>query len=218
MSLKQSVKRMALPRPGPRTLPFGVARGVRLHIDFQRQTGQYLGLYEIEVARWLRRLCRPGIDVFDVGARECYDAAVCAKLTGGRVLSFEADPANEPAMKETLALNPALAERISTVLGFVGDGSDGTVRLDDYVGEWRPGFVKVDVEGAEVDVLRGAARVLVEHRPAWLIETHSLELETECGRILSGHGYRPIVVHQRRVLPDVRHLEHNRWLVAPTPA
>jgi len=35
-----------------------------------------------------------------------------------------------------------------------------------------------------------------------------------CGRLLCDAGYRPRIVHQRRVWPDTRTFTHNRWLVA----
>jgi hypothetical protein len=38
-----------------------------------------------------------------------------------------------------------------------------------------PDFVKVDVEGAEVDLVAGARSVLLDARPIWLFEMHSPE-------------------------------------------
>ena len=35
-----------LPKPGVRTIPAGLARGVKMPIDFAYQTRTYLGLYE----------------------------------------------------------------------------------------------------------------------------------------------------------------------------
>ena len=43
-------------------------------------------------------------------------------------------------------------------------------RLDDIVGERRVGFIKMDVEGAEPLVIRGAERVLRQSRPHILFE------------------------------------------------
>jgi FkbM family methyltransferase len=53
----------------------------------------------------------------------------------------------------------------------------------------RPNLMKIDVEGAEVDVLDGATRTLKECRPRILIEAHSEALALQCQGRLSVLGY-----------------------------
>lgn len=53
-----------------------------------------------------------------------------------------------------------------------------------------PDLVKIDVEGAELGVLRGAQRLLGRVRPVFVVEAHSPRLECDCGRVFEGHGYR----------------------------
>ena len=53
-----------------------------------------------------------------------------------------------------------------------------TQRLEDVAEQFRlppPDFVKIDVEGFEVEVLRGMENLLKTKRPALLIETHIVE-------------------------------------------
>jgi FkbM family methyltransferase len=50
-----------------------------------------------------------------------------------------------------------------------------------------PDVIKLDVEGAEVEVLRGAARLLREHRPALIVELH--ETNGEVAGLLEQAGY-----------------------------
>lgn len=51
-----------------------------------------------------------------------------------------------------------------------------TVSLDGYSSSHpAPDFLKCDVEGAEIDVFQGAARLLAEKRPILLVEMHSEE-------------------------------------------
>jgi hypothetical protein len=216
----RALKRPLLAANGPRRLPAGIGRGIRLEIDFAHHTRLYAGLYEVELNSSLRRLCPPGTRCFDVGAHFGYDTLVLAKVSGTQVRSFECEPALAERMKRNLALNPQLAERISVSLAYVAAQSDPArrqVTLDDATlaeGSFVPGFVKIDVEGAEADVLRGSRGLLAEHRPALVIETHDPDVERECQEILGGHGYKPEVIDRRRWLRDHRPIAHNRWLVA----
>jgi hypothetical protein len=75
-----------------------------LAVDFQSDTRIYLGLYEIELNRHLRRLCTPGTPSFDVGGGMGYDALVLARLTRAPVASFEADSASQQAVGRRPAL------------------------------------------------------------------------------------------------------------------
>lgn len=210
-------KRALLPTgPHSRQLRFGLGRGLCMELDFAHETRMYLGMYEIELNRYLRSFCHPGARSFDVGAQQGYDALVFAKLTGARVDSFEREPACLIKMQRTLLLNRSLADLVHPVHATVGAGrDDGSLSLDDHVTRsFVPDFIKVDVEGAELDVLCGARRLLRERGPALVIEVHSRELEQDCGKLLVEYGYRPVVVNQRTIWRENRSAQHNRWLVA----
>jgi FkbM family methyltransferase len=65
-------------------------------------------------------------------------------------------------------------------------------RLDTLVFEKRlprPDVIKIDVEGAEADVLRGAERTLLERPATIFIEAHSTALMQECSQLLRNLGY-----------------------------
>jgi precorrin-6B methylase 2 len=207
--------------PAVRRIPLGLARGVRMEIDFSFQSRLYAGIFEIELARTFRALCRPGTDCFDVGAREGYFTLALAKLSaGGRVLAFEVDPGWCASLRRNIDANPFLVPRPEVRQAHVAASTDqerGDVTLDDSafsVDGFVPDLIKIDIEGGELRALRGAERILAERGPHLVIETHSLELESGCAELLAGHGYRPRVVKPRRWLPEVRTAHHNCWLVA----
>lgn len=83
-------------------------------------------------------------------------------------------------------------------LGRVVTGKSGgeripvpAVALDDVIETRRPpDFVKCDAEGAEVEVFRGARRLLREKRPTILCEIHSQENGRLLGEMLGNLGYR----------------------------
>jgi methyltransferase FkbM-like protein len=220
LSVPSCVKNAILPGgKRDRTIPIGIARGIRMNLDFAHETRQFLGLYEIEVTPHLRRLARPGVTTFDVGAQDGYDALIFAKLTGAAVASFESDPAHvHGSMATNFGLNPRLGALITPVTAQVGSAA-GQLGLDEWAGG-RDGFVpdliKLDIEGGEAGALRSAARVLASG-PDLIVEVHSIEQEDECMEILRASGYAPQIVDQRRFFPDRRPIPHNRWLIAERP-
>lgn len=66
------------------------------------------------------------------------------------------------------------------------------VALDDLIASGRiepPAVLKVDVEGAELLVLRGASELLQQGHPKLFIEIHSRQLGMECAGLLRRWGY-----------------------------
>jgi FkbM family methyltransferase len=66
------------------------------------------------------------------------------------------------------------------------------IRLDDFVadGGLPPHLVKIDVEGAESEVLEGAAETIRAFRPHLLVEVHTSAEEVAVTRFLSENRYR----------------------------
>ena len=64
------------------------------------------------------------------------------------------------------------------------------VRLDDFYDQPRLDFLKIDVEGMEVSVLRGAERAIRRHRPIIYAENDRKENSSELGELLRNLGYR----------------------------
>ena len=161
------------------------------------------GTHEIQVQQALVRSLRAGDHVWDVGANIGYLALVAARIVGpgGRVVAIEPDPQCAAAIRTNAALNGldaievveaaasdrggsadlvVVRDRLWTRLASVGDHHLGerrvavrTVALDDLPGP-PPTLVKIDVEGAELEVLAGMSRLLREARPLVICEMHGL--------------------------------------------
>jgi FkbM family methyltransferase len=143
----------------------------------------------------------------------------------GRVLSFEPTETNARVLERTVALNDldgvvscrreALAAERGFAEFFVDEhessnanslvrhtGTVGAVRvptvsIDDVAAE-HPAPVscmKIDVEGTELDLLRGAERTLADDAPALALDVHPAQLGSAGGSVaelwdlLAGHGY-----------------------------
>ena len=70
-----------------------------------------------------------------------------------------------------------------------GEGVDVSCeRLDDiYTGV--PSFIKIDVEGHELQVLKGATETIKKHKPTILIEIHDFSEDSEIHQYLKSLGY-----------------------------
>ena len=157
-----------------------------------------LGLLVKEKAlmdKCLARLVRRDSNCIDVGA---HIGSVTYELTRlapeGRIFAFEASPTKSAWLKKRFpgvdVRGVAVSDEAGEAVfyenldqpGFSSLGSrssEGTereirvdcVRLDDAIPADLPiGFVKIDVEGFEYEVLRGASELLRRHRPTILFE------------------------------------------------
>jgi len=207
--------------PRPRRVPIGLYAGLTLEIDLASQTQLYLGLWERETHPFLRRAIATSRWLVDVGAGS--GELVLAFLRdrpGGRAWAIEPSEAGRRAIERNLALNPDLpAANLTIVSELAGEREGpGVVRLDRLpLPIDAPGLVKIDVDGAEMDVLRGAEGLLRRADVKLLIETHTRELEEQCLALLGEHGYPCEIVRNawwRAIVPEHRPSSHNRWLVA----
>jgi hypothetical protein len=222
MRLLSWVKNLVVP-PGrkPRQIVLGPFKGITMALSLRHQTQIYLGLFEREVHAWLGRLSRGIHTAIDIGADSGeYTLFLLTRTNAARVLAFEPNPESLPLLQENLKLN-SLAEssRLELSTALVGD-SDGAskVSLDSLVGSMQlPCFIKMDVDGAEAEILKGAARLNGLGGVRWLIETHSRSLECQCIEQLKAAGFETRIIRNawwRVFIPELRPIEHNRWLAA----
>ncbi len=137
-------------------------------------------------------------------------------------MCVEADPNLAEEIRENAATNPTLP-RIEDVAPLVVRCHEPDLHFNaEIVSCWDtlanrhfvPDIIKLDIEGGEVEALRGASQVLAQRRPAIQLEVHGKEVEWECLSLLRDAGYDPpTVVDRRRWLPEHRPIDHNRWLI-----
>jgi precorrin-6B methylase 2 len=214
--VKQVIKPLLFPDERRlREVRYGPARGVRLLLNRRTDLQREFGLYEHELSGLYRAYVGPHSVVYDVGAADGSTTLMFASLApAGHVFAFEPDPAAVQAFESNIAANPQLAPRITLVPTLVGRDETS---LDEFADRERaPHFIKVDVDGAELDVLESMSRLLSKRAPAIVVETHSAELEVTCTRFLREHGQDVHLIRNawwRTLYPERRPIEHNRWLV-----
>jgi FkbM family methyltransferase len=138
---------------------------------------------------------------FDIGAHVGYFTAIAAVLNEGSgvVFAFEPRPMNTRFFKKHMRVNKF--QNVTLYEAAVGE-SEGEVNFDNghgsatgHVsknGKYRvrqvsidkmvkngiipsPGFIKIDVEGGEIEVLKGSKNVIATSRPKMIIATHNTE-------------------------------------------
>ena len=160
----------------------------------------------------------PGSDstVIDIGAQFGDFSVMCSKVYGAREIhAFEPIKENVTILKEFFSLNQVENAKVYQValsdhvgheeLSFKGDqlqsGNGGKIkqlvefrRLDDF--NLKCDLLKIDVEGFEIQVLKGGTQTIMENMPRIIMEVHSSKLMKTTLSILNSVGYR-LVHHDR---------------------
>lgn len=203
----------------------GLFKGLTLNLDLQHQTQVYLGLWERETYQYLRKAAEDCGWMIDVGAGHGELCVFFLKHSRAKkVLAFEPQEAEAGIIKTNLVLNGEQENQSVTISEkFVGTAEAATHKSLDSLDldKKQRGFIKVDVDGYEADVLKSGERLLSEGNVNLLVETHSKPLEDECIGWLERRGYRCRIIDNawwRFIVPEQRPgTPHNRWLWADIP-
>jgi len=197
---------------------------LRLDLSDYMQWLLYFGI-ETEPREALYELIKPGMTILDVGANIGETSLMFSRLTGdqGQVFAFEPDPDTFSHLKEHLASNKAQnVNPIQFALGdvpgtfFLGHNANNTAgnRISNEHGKeitvttadkfvpslqlHQIDFIKIDIEGFEVRMLKGAAATIEKYKPVMFIEAVNefLQLQgsstSELLRLLESMNYKSI--------------------------
>jgi len=192
-----------------------------MSLSLRTQTQLYLGIFEKETHTWLARLSKGIKTAIDIGAAYGeYTLYFLMKTQASKVFAFEPDVSLSPYLYENLKLNGLdQSMRLEISHKFLG-ASDGdqVVPLDSIESSVQaPCLIKMDVDGAEEEILNGAGKINGLPGIRWLIETHSRDLEVACEEILRASGFQTRIILNaawRAFVPEQRPIEQNRWLAA----
>ena len=192
----------------------GPMRGARWAVGLGTN-GCWLGTYELDLQSFLASELGAGMVFWDVGANVGFFALLGARRVGtsGRVVAVEPVPANVEGLRRIVRLNH-LGELVRLVEAAVGsadtlarfdpspgpsegkldEGGDLSVRvlrLDSLLDQGYPAptVVKMDIEGGEVEALRGARRLLADFRPVLCVATHGHSNDLSCRNLLQATGF-----------------------------
>lgn len=201
-------------------VPWGPIRGRRIFLSPQTSLRMWFGVDEPWIARLSQKLLNPSDVVYDLGAHIGYTTVLFAHLLKGtgEVHAFEILPSTADQLGKTIEANGFQNVRIHAVgLGaesgvfelpvgptamtsLLAEKQAGqktelvkVVKLDDYRQENdlpAPTLIKMDIERAEIDCLKGSLELIRECRPTMIIAFHSKDLLLQGYDLLTSLGYK----------------------------
>lgn len=177
--------------------------------------GCWLGTYEYKERVLFEKTVKRGNVVFDIGAHAGFYTLLASALTGpsGKVFAFEPLPENLAKLKKHLALNHITNVSVvdAAVFDYCGtadfDTGEGNYRgrvsprgklkvkvvcLDELTAKAElpvPDCIKIDVEGGELAVLKGAKDVIKAAHPVIFLSIHSNQAKEQACELLAFSGY-----------------------------
>lgn len=190
--------------------------------------GTFYRAYEPDVSAWLSEQIQPGMTVYIVGGHIGIHVLHVARLLQGqgRVIVFEGWPENYAALQRNVELNLQLQVDIALeqqciaaapgLIRMAQGSSDGkhhiaagdeaqtievpATSLDAY---WQstnacPDMILIDIEGFELDALKGGEKLLATCKPVLVLEHHGEDAALTGW--LSVHNYRVDTLGRRHLV------------------
>ncbi len=188
--------------------------GIKMRLNHLVNGSVFIRNYEPDKQAILKYFVQEGSTVFDIGANVGLHSFFCNKnIRNTTVHAFEPFADNQAYFKEVVRINQlqhihlhpfAVGEKDGTAYfeqghsNFTGKVSQqkagvkiDIIQLDSWINKNGiiPDFLKIDVEGHESQVLKGAAELLRRQTAIFLIELHSPEQDAEVAQLLDDSGY-----------------------------
>jgi hypothetical protein len=205
----------------------GPFRDARIVMNPRDSLRKIFGLYEHELNDWLEQALRRVSRVVDVGANDGYftfgSAAAFRRLgKSGEIIACEPQDSHVAMLRESVASQPQTGIRFEIVHALVGkELKPGMITLDslqpavDDPNDKVRTLVKIDVEGAEVDVIEGG-RSWLQRSNYFVIEVHRYELVGQLRDIFAEKGLKLVQLNQQplRVIGGELRERENLWLIS----
>jgi hypothetical protein len=213
-------------RVQPMRILRGPFRGAIIAMNPRNSLRKLVGLYEHELNRWLKTVLPRVTRALDVGANDGYFTFGCAAAfrrlgKTGEIVAFEPQQQHIDELRESLGQQTGTT-RIRLVQSMVSDTEKPGVTTLDSV-KWERGsesarsdtLIKIDVEGAELEVLRGA-QSWMNASNYFVIEIHQASYLEQISHLFAEHQLRLIRIDQRPLplLGREMRSKENWWLVS----
>jgi GT2 family glycosyltransferase len=202
----------------------GPFRGARLFLDPACSKRKVFGIYEHVLNSWWRRELPNTEVVWDVGAADGYFTFGCAheikRHKGiGHIVAFEPDENSKATLERVAGWPEYNGIEFEFMSQFVGASTNGSATTLDEALRDRPtlvgkrSLIKVDVEGDEIDVLKGASLLLSEPHQ-WVVEIHGEHLLSGVIELFKANGRSVDIINPEPhwlLGPECRQIK-TRWV------
>jgi hypothetical protein len=194
-------------KPCPVTILGGPFRGARMILNPAHSKRKMLGIYEHVLNPWLSQVMSHIEVVWDVGANDGYFTYGCAHAIRryhhkGYIIAFEPGLDDQPALQLPATWQQYVDIQFELIPLFVGAAVDQNTTTLDVAYNSRPSLhgktslIKVDVEGSEIEVLKGGT-ALLQKPHHWVVEVHGdhllepvLDFFAQANRLVDIHPLR----------------------------
>lgn len=223
--------------------------GEKIKVPF-KYSWVYPNIYEPEKTDFIRKHCKQGDVVIDIGAHMGVFSFFLAKQVGaaGKVFSFEPAPLTYSILSETIRFNhlesivnarqEAVSDENKQLEFYIYNNSRissgnslsprnpagtphavkvNTITLDDFFKEKdlsaKVAFIKIDAEGAELEILKGGKETILRYKPYITLEVHprvfmdKMTVMKEIFDTATSYGYR--IESSEKIMPWDVFAAHN---------
>ncbi len=171
---------------------------------------------------------KKGMVFFDIGAHIGHFSLLASDINAGegQIFSFEPRPSNQRFFKKHMEINgakdvtlfPFAVGQSNTKVRFNTHAGSATghvandgnievelVHLDQWVAENKlpmPDYLKIDVEGGEIEVLKGCSEMISKYHPILLVATHGPELHQFTCDFLDRNNYEYQILNPDSIKGD----------------
>jgi predicted RNA methylase len=218
----RDLKRLLPDQPVPMRIWRGPFRGARVVMNPRTSLRKAFGLYEHELNNWLESALTRVDRVIDVGANDGYFTFGCAAAFRRRrapadIVAYEPQPQHVAQLRAAASAQTGGSLRLEIVQSMAGSAvADGVTTLDaSTVTDRVNTLIKIDVEGAEIDVIAGAHSWLTASN-LFVIEVHREPYLDYLTSVFRGRG---LTLHRidQQSLPVIGRDQRdaaNWWLVS----
>ena len=208
------IQKLLSKKPVPVKIQAGPFKGAKMFLNPADSKRKIFGVYEYTLNSWILDKSKGKQFVFDVGANTGYDTYGFAHLLlshgieSPSIIAFEPEAPALPELTRPLKWPEYKKCNIEIIAKFASNLSDDNcTTLDTSFDQYKrqlvgAGLIKVDVEGAEVDVLVGAQHLLEDPQHDWLIEIHGQSLIPQVSRFFVELN-RPFLIKDLVALPII---------------